>query len=126
MPAIMLSMWARDGCLFPAPWAIGQRIDLTGSSSAILAGGLAAFGADPSSRFHLVCLKTCGGGHIILSPFYLIRAISRIVVEAVGGRLAVVHINLADGTSVYRKVMVLFASRLAGECRSCFIFMRAV
>jgi glycosyltransferase involved in cell wall biosynthesis len=85
-----------------------------GGGMGSIMSSLAAFGADPSGRFHLVCLETRGGGHIILSPFYLLRAISRIVVEAVGGRLAVVHINLADGTSVYRKAVVLFASRLAG------------
>ena len=85
-----------------------------GGGMGSIMSSLAAFDAGPSGRFHLVCLETRGGGHIILSPFYLLRAIGRIVVDAVGGRLAVVHINLADGTSVYRKALVLFASRLAG------------
>jgi glycosyltransferase involved in cell wall biosynthesis len=75
---------------------------------------LAAFGTDLSGQFRLVRLETRGGGHIIFSPFYLLYAIARIVIEAIRGRLAIVHINLADGTSVYRKAMMLFASRLTG------------
>ena len=65
-------------------------------------------------RFELKRLESRGGRHIVLSPFYLAAAVWRIFHEAVFGRLAVVHLNLAERGSVYRKAVLLAATKLAG------------
>ena len=57
-------------------------------------------------RFELKRLESRGGRHIVLSPFYLAAAVWRIFQEAVFGRLAVVHLNLAERGSVYRKAVL--------------------
>jgi len=75
---------------------------------------LASLEHDPSGRFDLKRLESRGGGHIALSPAYLIAAIGRIFYEAACGRLAVVHLNLAERGSVYRKAALLAATKLAG------------
>jgi glycosyltransferase involved in cell wall biosynthesis len=59
-------------------------------------------------------LESRGGGHIVFSPLFLAAAVGRIVLEAMRGRLAVVHLNLAERGSVYRKAVLLAATRLAG------------
>lgn len=75
---------------------------------------LAAMQRDPSGRFNLKRLESRGGGHIALSPLFLARAVGRIAVEALRGRLAVVHLNLAERGSVYRKAALLAATKLVG------------
>jgi glycosyltransferase involved in cell wall biosynthesis len=75
---------------------------------------LASLGRDPSDRFDLKRLESRGGGHIALSPLFLAGAVGRIFMEAARGRLAVVHLNLAERGSVYRKAALLAATRLAG------------
>jgi glycosyltransferase involved in cell wall biosynthesis len=75
---------------------------------------LASMGQDPSGRFELRRLESRGGGHIALSPFFLGVAVGRIFLEAARGRLAVVHLNLAERGSVYRKAVLLGATKLAG------------
>ena len=75
---------------------------------------LASMQHDPSGRFDLKRLESRGGGHIALSPFYLALAVGRIFLEAFRGRLAVVHLNLAERGSVYRKAVLLAATKLAG------------
>jgi glycosyltransferase involved in cell wall biosynthesis len=75
---------------------------------------LASMRHDPSGRFDLKRLESRGGGHILLSPFSLLLAVARIFVEGSRGRLAVVHLNLAERGSVYRKAVLLAATRLAG------------
>jgi glycosyltransferase involved in cell wall biosynthesis len=75
---------------------------------------LASLQQDPSGQFDLKRLETRGGGSIALSPFFLALAVSRIFVEASRGRLAVVHLNLAERGSVYRKAVLLAATKLAG------------
>ena len=69
---------------------------------------------DPSGRFVLKRLESRGGGSILLSPFHLSAAVARIVAGAIRGRLAVVHLNLAERGSVYRKGLLLYAARLVG------------
>jgi glycosyltransferase involved in cell wall biosynthesis len=59
-------------------------------------------------------LESRGGGHIALSPFFLAVAVGRILLAAARGRLAVVHLNLAERGSVYRKAVLLAATKLAG------------
>jgi glycosyltransferase involved in cell wall biosynthesis len=75
---------------------------------------LASLERDPSGRFDLKPLESRGGGHIALSPFFLAMAVGRIALEAMRGRLAVVHLNLAERGSVYRKAVLLAATKLAG------------
>ncbi len=75
---------------------------------------LASLKHDPSGRFDLKPLESRGGGRIAASPFYLMAAIGRILREATAGRLAVVHLNLAERGSVYRKAALLAATKLAG------------
>lgn len=69
---------------------------------------------DPSGRFVFKRLESRGGGSIILSPLHLAVAVLRIFVGAASGRLAVVHLNLAERGSVYRKGVLLHAARLVG------------
>jgi glycosyltransferase involved in cell wall biosynthesis len=75
---------------------------------------LASLETDPSGRFDLKPLESRGGGHISVSPVFLAAAIGRIFAEAGRGRLAVVHLNLAERGSVYRKAALLAATKLAG------------
>jgi glycosyltransferase involved in cell wall biosynthesis len=75
---------------------------------------LASMRKDPSGRFDLRRLESRGGGHIALSPFFLASAVCRIFIEAARGRLGVVHLNLAERGSVYRKAVLLAATKLAG------------
>ncbi len=75
---------------------------------------LASLGHDPSGRFDLKRLESRGGGHLALSPFFLAAAVGRIFLEAARGRLAVVHLNLAERGSVYRKAVLLAATKLVG------------
>jgi glycosyltransferase involved in cell wall biosynthesis len=75
---------------------------------------LASLRHDPSGRFDLKRLESRGGGHIALSPFFLALAVGRIFLEALRGRLAVVHLNLAERGSVYRKAVLLAATKLVG------------
>ena len=69
---------------------------------------------DPSGRFDLKRLESRGGGSLRLSPLFLALAVGRILLEGVRGRLAVVHLNLAERGSVYRKAVLLAATKLAG------------
>jgi glycosyltransferase involved in cell wall biosynthesis len=75
---------------------------------------LASMRHDPSGRFDLKRLESRGGGHIAFSPFFLALAVGRIFKEAALGRLAVVHLNLAERGSVYRKAVLLGATKLVG------------
>ncbi|HQT76012.1 MAG: hypothetical protein B7Z80_03740 [Rhodospirillales bacterium 20-64-7] len=75
---------------------------------------LASLQHDPSGRFDLKQLETRGGGHVAFSPIFLTAAIGRIALEAARGRLAIVHLNLAERGSVYRKAALLAATKLAG------------
>ncbi|HBK06547.1 MAG TPA: glycosyltransferase family 1 protein [Acetobacteraceae bacterium] len=75
---------------------------------------LASLGQDPSGRFDLKRLESRGGGHIAWSPFFLATAVGKIFLEAARGRLAVVHLNLAERGSVYRKAALLGATKLVG------------
>jgi glycosyltransferase involved in cell wall biosynthesis len=75
---------------------------------------LASMRQDPSGRFDLKRLESRGGGHIAFSPIFLALAVGRILREGARGRLAVVHLNLAERGSVYRKAVLLGATKLAG------------
>src|ERR1700733_1331042 len=73
---------------------------------------LASLRQDPSGHFDLRRLESRGGGHIVFSPIFLAVAVGRIWLEAARGRLAVVHLNLAERGSVYRKAVLLGATKL--------------
>ncbi len=75
---------------------------------------LASMRHDPSGRFDLRRLESRGGGSIALSPLFLALAVGRIFLEGIRGHLAVVHLNLAERGSVYRKAVLLAATKLAG------------
>ncbi len=75
---------------------------------------LSDMGTDPTGRFELMRLESRGGGSILLSPLHLAWAVLRIFNGAARGRLAVVHLNLAERGSVYRKGVLLYAARWAG------------
>ncbi|MGE4046816.1 MAG: glycosyltransferase family 4 protein [Acetobacteraceae bacterium] len=75
---------------------------------------VANMGVDTSGDFRLLRLETRGGGRLIFSPFFLALALARIVIETLRGRLALVHVNLADGGSVYRKAAIVIMSRAVG------------
>jgi glycosyltransferase involved in cell wall biosynthesis len=75
---------------------------------------LADLGTDPSGRFALERLVSRGGGSLLASPLYLAWAALRIFWGAARGRLAIVHLNLAERGSVYRKGVLLYAAKLAG------------
>ncbi len=75
---------------------------------------LADMGTDPTGRFELARLESRGGGSILLSPAYLAFAVLRIFMGAARGKLAIVHLNLAERGSVYRKGLLLYAARLVG------------
>jgi glycosyltransferase involved in cell wall biosynthesis len=75
---------------------------------------LASLHTDQSGRYRLVPLESRGGGRLIMSPFFLATAALRILGEALLGRLAVVHLNLAERGSIYRKGFLLFVAKLVG------------
>jgi glycosyltransferase involved in cell wall biosynthesis len=75
---------------------------------------LASLETDPSGRFDLRRLETRGGLHIAASPLFLLGAAGRVLLEGARGRLAVVHLNLAERGSFYRKAIVLAAAKLTG------------
>jgi glycosyltransferase involved in cell wall biosynthesis len=75
---------------------------------------LASMRQDPSGRFDLRRLESRGSWPIAFSPIFLGLAVARIWLEAARGRLAVVHLNLAERGSVYRKAVLLGATKLVG------------
>lgn len=75
---------------------------------------LVARGGDKAGRFRFAPLETRGGGRLIWSPIYLLRAILRVAGAAIRGRVALVHVNLAERGSVWRKCTLLFATKLLG------------
>jgi glycosyltransferase involved in cell wall biosynthesis len=87
----------------------------TGGGMGSIMKYLAAAGSESASGFDFKCIETRGGGHVLLSPLHAIRAAGHIVREAASGRLAVVHINLAEGGSVYRKAALLAVAKLLGS-----------
>jgi glycosyltransferase involved in cell wall biosynthesis len=65
-------------------------------------------------RFDLRRLESRGGGHVVFSLVFVALAVGRILLEGARGRLAVVHLNLAERGSVYRKAALLGTTKLAG------------
>lgn len=59
-------------------------------------------------------LETRGGGRAVWSPFYLLRAIVAILLGRLTGKLAGVHVNIAERLSVVRKGVLMLACRALG------------
>jgi glycosyltransferase involved in cell wall biosynthesis len=72
---------------------------------------LAAQGAE-GVCFEMV--ESRGGGAAMVSPWYLLRAATRIVAAAISGTPAVVHVNMAERSSILRKGLLLTLARACG------------
>jgi glycosyltransferase involved in cell wall biosynthesis len=68
----------------------------------------------PDTAAHLRPLDTRGPGSAVASLWMLLVALSRLVRGRVSGKLAGVHVNMAERMSLFRKGMVVVASRLLG------------
>ena len=71
-------------------------------------------GGDPDGRFRFETLDPRGGGSVVWFPLHLTKALLRIMAGAVTGRLALVHLNVAERGSVLRKGILLFAAKALG------------
>jgi glycosyltransferase involved in cell wall biosynthesis len=72
---------------------------------------LAAHGAE-GMRFEMV--ESRGGGPAMASTWYLLRAGARIVGAAASAAPAVVHLNMAERSSILRKSLLLLLARTLG------------
>lgn len=71
--------------------------------------------ADPGGQVaQLRPLDTRGGGHAAWSMWVVLTALVRIALGRLGGRLAGVHVNMAERLSVVRKGLVVMMCRLVG------------
>lgn len=86
----------------------------TGGGMGSIMTYLASLQHGPTSRYNFKCVETRGGGHVAVSPLFVTLAAGRIVREAAARRLALVHINLAEGGSVYRKAILLAVTKAVG------------
>jgi len=59
-------------------------------------------------------LDTRGGGHVLLSLYYLPRAMMVLLWQRLTGRLAGVHVNMAERASTVRKGLLVVFARLIG------------
>jgi glycosyltransferase involved in cell wall biosynthesis len=84
----------------------GQAGGGMGSVSAYLAS-LGKIG-----QFEMRPLESRGGGHVAFSPFFLAIAIAKLAKEVARGRLGILHINVAERASTYRKGILLAAGKL--------------
>lgn len=55
-----------------------------------------------------------GRGSVLLSPAYLAAAVVRIAIGAATGRLALVHLNVADRASIFRKASIAYVAGWLG------------
>nr|WP_281349843.1 glycosyltransferase family 4 protein [Marichromatium bheemlicum] len=74
----------------------------------------AALAQDPPLNLSVTFGTTRGPGSILLSPFYLLRFIARMLSLRLTGRLDLVHINLASYGSTWRKLIVAKIASLTG------------
>ncbi len=72
----------------------------------------AAFSETKYPGLGVAFLATRGPGSILLSPFYLARALLILLMRKLGGRVDVVHINLSVRGSTYRKLVVAKLCRI--------------
>jgi len=87
--------------------AVGQ-----GGIDRAMATLAAALSARPDARFSVRFCASRGGGPAVFSVFYLAAFCLRLVAARLRGRLDLVHVNLSQGGSVYRKLVIAAAARL--------------
>jgi len=87
----------------------------TGGGMGSIMTYLASMQSGPATRYQFKQVETRGGGHVLLSPYYVAVAAGQIASESIRGRLALVHLNLAEGGSVYRKAALLAVAKVAGS-----------
>ncbi|HZY20174.1 MAG TPA: glycosyltransferase family 4 protein [Ramlibacter sp.] len=126
-PAVPVGREAGDGSPSPgavavvpqsAPSAQGRFIYLAGPCTP-MGGGMfkvAQYLADwqqptPGGPV-LRLLETRGGGRALWSPLHLARAVGALVRGRASGRLAGVHVNVAERLSLVRKAVIMSACRL--------------
>src|SRR3954466_2716350 len=68
----------------------------------------------PEGYARLVPLDTRGGGSAVFSLWVLFSALCKIIVGRVSGKLAGVHVNMAERLSILRKGAVVLVCRLLG------------
>src|SRR5512144_1311670 len=66
--------------------------------------------ADPRMP-NYVALHPRGSGHVLWSPFYLFLAMARIIVGAIRQDVALVHFNVAERGSIWRKGTLILCTR---------------
>lgn len=64
----------------------------------------------PPLRF----LQARGPGSVLLSPFYLLHCLSRLLFDGIRGRIVLVHVHLSSHGSVVRKLLVVILASLLG------------
>lgn len=70
--------------------------------------------ADQGAGAILRPLETRGGGSALWSPAFLLVALGRLIGGRLSGRLAGVHVNVAERLSLVRKGLIVVACRLLG------------
>ncbi|HTJ96390.1 MAG TPA: glycosyltransferase family 4 protein, partial [Rhodocyclaceae bacterium] len=68
----------------------------------------------PDGYARLVPLDTRGGGSALFSFWVLFTALCKLVAGRISGKLAGVHVNMAERLSIFRKGTIVAASRLLG------------
>jgi glycosyltransferase involved in cell wall biosynthesis len=68
----------------------------------------------PAHAAQLRALDTRGGGSAVFSMWVLLTALAKLVSGRVAGRLAGVHVNMALRLSLFRKSVIVIASRALG------------
>lgn len=68
----------------------------------------------PAERARLVPLDTRGGGAASMSAVVLTMALARMFASKLTGKLAGVHVNMAERLSMYRKCVVVLTARALG------------
>lgn len=58
-----------------------------------------------------VALDPRGSGHVLWSPLYLLRAMARIVLGAIRRDVALVHVNVAERGSIWRKGTLILCTK---------------
>jgi glycosyltransferase involved in cell wall biosynthesis len=67
---------------------------------------------DSSVRLHM--LVTRGRGHILVSVYWMLRALATVLCLRATGRIDILHVNLARKGSTYRKIVLCSFARMCG------------
>jgi glycosyltransferase involved in cell wall biosynthesis len=66
---------------------------------------------DGAPRFRVVSSR---GPHLATAPLVMLSAMAQVLLGAAGGRMALLHVNLAQGLSVLRKFLLVYCASWAG------------